>query len=514
MHIFKRNIVLIIAVCISRLAISQTAVLITTHDPQNEMSKVVAHTDSSIFVLNIIQYQKGKYDFYISKYQAYKTKIGFDTCLHIAKLFDGNIDARTFKYSIFQCKESILFVFDVYIGSHRKVIAKAINFNGNVSDAFVLDDCDLSNTELMECVYSYELTDKKELLITLRRKYKSGFQRDKCILYTEFMNKLWEYEFPKVNYHYNVNVVATVFNSNQLIYRVANGFVDKTGNEWIIKGIYDTIVKRTVDGLTYDLKVPKDSFSFIIVNPIQKISTQYNIYWPFKTPARLVPISSSQVILYGLVNIDDEKFVLPAKLAMHYMRVDIKNNKVLFEELVPFNKHIQENLTYMCGGGSNGPTSKPFGLSIEKTIDGKLFTVYENTCYEEREIVTACFNISNNKLEWTYFFPRKISTSAPLGALTCSYSSGIFELGFYENLKNFDTPLELYKHNKHKMVRWYDDSQFISWKINESGSAIKSSVSINSEDFLFPWIKNNKTSPTFFIHRNFLPVGFISKHEW
>lgn len=508
-----KHLFLLLFCFIGNTIFSQSGLLITTQDPQNELSKVVAHTDSSLFILNIKKYEKGKYDFYISKYSAYKTNIDFDTCLHIAKLFGGNLDARTFKYSIFQCKESILFVFDVYSGFHRKVIAKAINFNGNVSDAFVLDDCDLSNTELMECIYSYELTDKKELLITLRRKYKSGFQRDKSILYTEYMNKLWEYEFPKVNYHYNVNVLATVLNSNLLFYRVANGFVDKKGEEWIVRGIYDTIVKKTVDGLIYDLKVPKDSLSFIIVNPIQKTSAKYSLYWPFKTQPRLVPISSSQVILYGLVNIDDEKFVLPAKLAMYYMRVDIKNNKVLFEELFPFNKHIQENLTYLCGSGSNGPTSKPFGLSIEKIADGKLFTVYENTCFEEREIVTSCFNISKNKIEWTYFIPRKISTSAPLGALTCSYSSDVFEIGFYENIKNFNTPLELYKHNKHKMVRGYDDSQFISWKINTDGAAIKNNVSINSEDFLFPWLKNNNKSQTFFIHRNFLPVGFMSKHQ-
>jgi hypothetical protein len=493
-------------------AFAQSGILITTHEPNNESSKIVAQTDSSFFVLNINEFEKGKSDFYVTKHQAYKTKVEFDTCLHIAKLFAGKLDAKKFKYSIFQCKENLLFVFDVYAGSHKKVIVKTINFNGDVSDAFVLDDCDLSNTELTECIYSYELTDKKELLITLRRKYKSGFQRDKSILYTEYMNKLWEYEFPKVNYHYNVNVLATVFNSNLLIYRVANGFVDKTGEEWIVRGIYDTIIKKTVDGLTYDLKVPKDSLSFIIVNPIQKTSAKYNLYWPFKTQPRLVPISSSQVILYGLVNIDDEKFVLPAKLAMYYMRVDIKNNKVLFEELVPFNKHIQENLTYMCGGGSNGPTSKPFGLSLEKTIDGKLFTIYENTCFEERELITSCFNISKNSIEWTYFFPRKISTSAPLDAITCSYTSGIFELGFYENTKNFSTPLNLYRHNKHKMARWYDDSQFISWKINEKGEAFKNYVNINSEEFLFPWIKNNdNTSQTFFIHQNFLPIGFLSK---
>jgi hypothetical protein len=64
------------------------------------------------------------------------------------------------------------------------------------------------------------------------------------------------------------------------------------------------------------------------------------------------------------------------------------------------------------------------------------------------------------------------------------------------------------------MVRWYDDSQFISWKINESGEAFKNTVNINSEVFLFPWLNNNKTSQTFFIHRNFLPVGFISNHQW
>jgi len=234
----------------------------------------VAHTDSSLFVLNIIQYKKGKYDFYISKRQAFKSQVSFDTCLHIDQLFDGKLDARTFKYSIFQCKESILFVFDVYAGLHKKVIAKSINFNGKVSDAFVLDDCDLSNSELMECIYTYELTDKKELLITLRRKYKSGFQRDKCLLYNENFNKLWDYEFPKINYHYNVNVLTTVFNSNQLIYQVKNGFLDKLGNEWIIKSEYDTIIKQKIDGLEYDLKVPRDSLCLMVVNPIQKQRTK------------------------------------------------------------------------------------------------------------------------------------------------------------------------------------------------------------------------------------------------
>lgn len=505
--------IFLVITCFVKLSVSaQSGFLITTHDPRNEDSRIVAHTDSSLFVLNIKSYEKGKFDFYLSKHQAYKNELLFDTCLRIAKLFDGKLDAKTVKYSAFQCKEHIIFVFDVFIGSHKKVIAKTIHFNGKVSDAFILDDSDISSSELLECNYRYELTDKKELLITVRRKYKSGYQRDKCILYTEYMNKLWDYELPKINYHYDVNVLTSVYNSNQLIYRVANGFLDKNGNEWIINSGYDTIIKKTVDGLTYDLKVPKDSITLMIINPIQKTTSQVRIYWPFKKIGIIVPISSTQMLLYNLVDIDDEKFVLPAKKAMYYKRVDIKNNKVLFEELVPFNRDIQENLTYACGAGSNGPTSKHFQLMLEKLVDGKLFSVFENTCFEECELVASCFNITTNTIDWSYFFPRKVSTSSLLKAITVSYYPTIFEIGFYEHTSNFDKPLELYKHNKHKMVRGYDDSQFISWKIDDKGVAVKNKASFNSEAFLFPWITNTEhSSQLFFKSTDFLPMGFLSK---
>ncbi|MBI3518727.1 MAG: hypothetical protein HY062_05155 [Bacteroidetes bacterium] len=490
---------------------AQSGIFITTHDPQNELSKVVAHTDSSLFLLNIKQYEKGKYDFYVSKHQAYKTNIGFDTCLYIAKLFNGKLDARTFKHSIFQCKENLLFVFDVYAGSHRKVIAKAISFNGNVSDAFVLDDCDLSNTELIECIYTYELTDKKELLITLRRKYKSGFQRDKCILYTEYMSKLWEYEFPKISYHYNVNIPAAVFNSNQLIYHVANGFIDKAGGEWTIRSNYDTIVHRTVDGLVYDLKIPKDSLNIIVVNPVQKTSAQYNVYWPFKTRPILVPISPSQILLYNLVDIDDEKFVLPSKKAMYYKRIDVKTNKVLFEELHPFNLHVQDNLTYLCQGNSNRPTAKHFYLMFEKVANGRITTLFQNNCFEESEIIASSYNITTNTFEWMHLFPRKIATSSPLNSLTFSYSSNNFDIGFYESKKNFDIQLSAYKHNKYKMVRGNEDSQFISWSIGDEGVPRKTKVDSDSEDFLFPWLKNKEPydSNNFFESKWFFPAKFI-----
>ena len=257
---------------------AQSAVLVNTYEPQNEAVKLVAHADSSLFIISIKGYEKSKRDFYISNHPLNKNEFAFDTCLHISNLFDGKLDTKTFKYSIFQCNENLIFVFDVYAGTHKKVIAKVINFTGKVSDAFVLDDSDLSNTELMECNYSYRLTEKKELLITLRRKYKSGFQRDKFILYDEYMNKLWDFEPPKISYHYQVNVLEGVYGSNQLIYSVENGFVDKTSREWIINNDRDTIVKFELDSLNYNLRVPKDSLCLIVVNPVLHTSNNVKVH--------------------------------------------------------------------------------------------------------------------------------------------------------------------------------------------------------------------------------------------
>lgn len=491
--------------------IAQSGILVKTYETHNETMSLVAHTDSAIFLLSIKAYEKGKRDFYVSNHPVNKNAIKFDTCLHIAKLFGGKLDTKTFKYSIFQCKENIIFVFDVYVGSHKKVLAKTINFNGNVSDVFVLDDSDISSNELLECNYYYELTDKKELLITLRRKYKSGFQRDKCILYTEYMNRLWEYEFPKINYHYEVNVLTTVYNSNQLIYRVANGFLDKNGNEWIIKHNYDTIIKKTIDGLTYNLKVPKDSLCLMIVNPIKQTTSQVKLHWPFKDQGLITPISASQIILYDLVDVEDAKFILPGKKAMYYKRVDIKNNIELYDSLIPLDKKNQDNLTYSMLQAE----SKPFGLMSEKIVDGKLVSFFVNQFYNEAEIMVSCFNIASNKFEWINLLPRKISTtsSSPINALTFSYSTKKIGVGYYENSDNFETPISLYKHKKYKMARGFDDSNFIEVSIDEMGNANKKIVDESSKEFLFPWLYSGdfNSSSHFFDSKWFLPLRFIYK---
>lgn len=496
---------------ISYNTVAQSAIVITTYEPENQSECIVAHTNSSLVLLKIRAYEKGKYDFYVSNHPANKNEVKFDTCLHIAKLFGGKLDPKTFKYRSFQCKESIIFVFDVYVGTHKKVIAKAVNFNGIVSDAFVLDDSDLSNTELMECNYTYELTDKKELLITLRRKYKSGFQRDKCILYTEYMNKLWEYEFPKINHHYEVNVLTTVYNSNQLIYRVANGFLDKNGNEWIIKHDYDTIIKKTIDGLIYNLKVPKDSLCLMIVNPVKKTTSQVKVYWPFKDQGLITAISSSQIILYDLVDIDDAKFILPGKKAMYYKRVDIKNNVELYENLIPLDKKNQDNLTYSMLQAE----SKPFGLLSEKIVDGKLCSFFVNQFYNEAEVIVSCFNISSNKFEWLNLLPRKISTTShsAINALTFSYSNKKIGVGYYENKRNFETPINLYKHKRYKMARGYENSNFIEVIIDENGNPSKKIVNESAVEFLFPWLNNQEPDNTehFFESKWFLPVKYIYK---
>ncbi len=475
--------------------------------------KIVAHTDSSLFMLGKKAYEKRKFDLYISKHTAYKKSIDFDTCLNFSKLFSEDFNPDNFRYSTFQCNDKIVIIFDAIIGDKKTVIAKTIDYKGKVSEALVLDESDLSNTNLKECKYFYSLTTKNEILITLRRTYKSGYQRDKCILYDSRLSKLWDYELPKINSHIDVNLIAYVYNSNQLIYHVAEGALDSRGNEWIFKEYADTIIKKDVDGLKYDLKICKDSLDLLIAYPLEKEIKIVKVYWPFRRFPIITPISSSQIILYSLVDIDDEKYMLPGKKAVFYKRIDIKNNIELYEKLIPLDKRTQDNLTYQSGAPTNGPTTKNFGLVSEKMIDGKLFSLFTHNVFEESELITSCFDISKNKLEWIQLIPRKLATSSSLDALTFSYSDKKIHIGLYENKQNFETPLNLYRHAKHKMARNYDGSNFIEVRIEENGNMSKSIVNETSEVFLFPWLSlsvDNATSH-FFESRFFLPIGFLYK---
>lgn len=482
-------------------------------DDHKEPIRIVAHTDSSLFMLGKKAYAKGKFDLYISKHTAHKKFIDFDTCLYFSKLFSEKFDPDNFRYSTFQCNENIVIVFDAIIGDKKTVIAKTIDFKGKVSEAFVLDESDLSNSNLKECKYFYSLTTKNEILITLRRTYKSGYQRDKCILYDGRLSKLWDYELPKINSHIEVNLIAYVYNSNQLIYHVTEGGIDSRGNEWIFREYADTIIKKDVDGLKYDLKICKDSLDLLIALPLKKEVKIVKVYWPFNKFPIITPISASQIMLYTLVNIDDEKYMIPGKKAIFYKRIDIKNNTELYENLIPLDKRTQDNLTYQSGAPTNGPTTKIFGLVSEKMIDGKLFSLFSHNIFEESELIASCFDISKNKFEWIQLIPRKLSTSSSLEALTFSYSNRKINIGLYENKLNFETPLNLYRHSKHKMARNYDGSNFIEVTIDENGNMSKSIVNEASEFFLFPWLGSSidNTGNHFFESKFFLPIGFLYK---
>jgi hypothetical protein len=59
------------------------------------------------------------------------------------------------------------------------------------------------------------------------------------------------------------------------------------------------IVKFELDSLNYNLRVPKDSLCLIVVNPVLHTSNNVKVHWPFKKRRVLIPISSSQIILYN-----------------------------------------------------------------------------------------------------------------------------------------------------------------------------------------------------------------------
>lgn len=477
--------------------------------------KLVAHTDSSLFILGKKAYAKNKYDLYIAKYSAYKKAIDFDTSLHLSKLFSGKFNPDNFRYSSFQCNNNIVIIFDVIIGNNKTIIAKTIDFTGKVSDSFVVDEMDISNSNFLQSEYDYTLTTKKEILISIRRRYKSGFQRDKCILIDSRLRKLWEYELPKINPNVATNYIIDVYGSNQLVYYVSNDSIGSRESKWNLKIDTDTIIKKEVDGLTYNLRIRTDTLSMFIAFPLKNEVKTIKVYWPFLSFPTVATISSSQFMFYSLVNIDDEKFILPGKKAMYYKRFDINTGVELYEELIPFDKKMQDNLTYFSGEHSRGPTFKGFRLPFEKMIDGKLFSVFEHRAFDDAELIVSCFNIADNKFEWVNLLPRRLSTNATLYDLVVSYSKKQLNFGYYENMDNMEVPLESYIHKKYKIARSYDNSNFIQISIDENGHPVKSIVNKSSETFLFPWLGSpvGLENPHFFDSRMFLPLTYLFKFQ-
>ncbi len=477
--------------------------------------KLVAHTDSSLFILGKKAYAKNRYDLYIAKYSAYKKVIDFDTSLHFAKLFSEKFNPDNFRYSTFQCDNNIVIIFDVIIGNNKTIIGKTIDFTGKVSDSFVIDEMDISNSNFLQSEYDYRLTTKREILITIKRRYKSGFQRDKCILIDGRLKRLWDYELPKINPHVATNFIGDVYGSNQLIYYVSNDSIGSRESTWNLKSKTDTIIKKEVDGLTYNLRIRTDTISMFVAFPLKNEVKTIKVYWPFLSFPTVTPISSSQFMFYDMVDIDDEKFVLPGKRAMYYKRTDINTGAELYENLIPFDKRMQDNLTYFSGEHSKGPTFKGFGLSVEKMIDGKLFSVFEHHAFDDAELLVSCFNIADNKFEWVNLLPRRLSTTATLYDLAVSYSDKQLNFGYYENKDNMAVPLNLYIHKKYKIARNYDNSNFIQISIDEKGNSVKNITNKSSEAFLFPWLESplGVENPHFFESRAFLPLTYLFKFQ-
>lgn len=469
--------------------------------------KIIAHTDSSIFLLGKKPDSKGIIDFYVSKHSIGKNSIKFDVCLNYNKLFDGKFDPDHFRYKTFQCKNRMVILFDVIISQKKTLIGKWIDFNGNVSEAVVVDNIDMQDDNLSSCKYNLDITDKGDLFISIRRVYKSGFQRDKCFLMDENFSKLWQYDFPKINSWKEINIISDVDKNSNLIYFIANEkniMVERDPNN------RDTIVNKKIGRLDYKLKVRLDSLELISVNPVTSVVKSSKVYYPFLDFPSIRTISSSQILLYDEVDIDDEKFILPSKKGIYYKRIDIRNGKTLLDTLFVFDDMIQQGLTYWMPEKTNRPTNKKFFLTYDKVIDGKMYSVFENLGSEVGclEIFTSCFNISDNKMEWANFIPRKVIYSPNINTLTLSYVNKIFNISFYERKENYTIQKDKYDFDKYKLVKREEDSNFVTYSISSTGEISKEISNADSESFIFPWLKDNQNK-ILFENRSFLPISFL-----
>ena len=475
-----------------------------------EPIKIIAHTDSSLFLLGKKTNAEGLADFYVSKHSAGNNSVKFDACLNYNKLFDGKFNPDDFRYKTFQCKNKIVILFDVIISEKKKLIGKWIDFYGNVSEAIVIESIDMKDDNLSACKYNLDLTDKGDILISIRRTYKSGYQRDKCILVNEDFSKLWEYDFPKINSWKEVNIIADIDKNSNLVYFIANErniMVERDPNN------RDTIIAKKVGNLEYKLKLRRDSLELVYVNPITSVVKYTKVYYPFLDFPSIRAISSSQILLYDEINIDDEKFIMPSKKGIYYKRLDIKNNKVLLDTLFVFGDKVQQNLTYWLPEKTNRPTNKKFFLTYEKIIEGKMYSVFEHLGTEigTLEIFASCFNISDNKIEWANFIPRKVSYYPNnINTFVVEFSNNSFNISFYERKENFALLKDKYNFDKYKLVKKDEDSNFVTYETSVSGGITKRVTNMNSEDFIFPWLKENKDK-VLYESRAFLPIGFLYK---
>lgn len=507
-----------------------------------EPIKIVAHTDSSIFLLGKKTNEKGEWDFYITKYTAYKDKIEFNVCLNLAKVFKGGINPNSTNFEFMQQKNHIVLLFTAVNQQNKILLGKIIGYDGDVSEAFVLDKTDYTNDNLEKCEYDYYNTSKKNVLVHIEREYKSGFKRDKCILLDPFLNKIWEYELPQLNAKTEENIIVDVDNLNRLIYypwkfvtvvsasmdvkrRYQSVFDDpnKFRYQRVYRGPNDTILPLKVDNLKYNMKFRKDSIKLIFVNPLKNDVLSQSFYYPFITSPIIKSITSSQLLMYGIVDIDDEGFQLMGKKAIYYKRLDFKCNQVLLDTLIVLDDKLQRKLMHSYTGNTH-PTSKYFKLMSENIVDGKLVNIYEHNlnaqeynpkAYPQKnkqflEVLTTCYDITNNKFEWVYLLPRKINFYYPnLYDVVVRGYSGMVSVSFFEHRKNALKNNFNYDFSKYKLLRKPKDKRFVTYIISDSKNITKTLNNAIDNTFMFPWLSSKASNSHFFTTKDFHPNDYF-----
>ena len=171
---------------------------------------------------------------------------------------------------------------------------------------------------------------------------------------------------------------------------------------------------------------------------------------------------------------------------------------------------VQQGLTYWMPEKTNRPTNKRFILTYEKIIDGKMYSVFENLGSEvgSLEIFISCLNISDNKMEWANFIPRKVSYSHSVASFAICYVNKFFNISFYERKENYNMAKNKYDFDKYKLVKKEEDSNFVTYSISLNGEVTKRISISDDETFIFPWLKNNQ-SKIWFESRSLFPINFL-----
>ncbi len=482
-----------------------------------QLIKIIAHTDSNLFVVSSKLNPSGVLDFYVSKHGSVKSKPLFDTCLFLSKIFKEGINPASNSFEFIQAKNQINLLFTAVGESGKILLGKIISYNGYVSEAFVIDKTSYANNDLERCDYKIYSTNKKSILVHVNRIFKNGFCKDKCILLDKNLNKIWDYDMPTLNAKTDENIIADVDNLNQLIYYpwkfVSSGSFDMNGNiifQSVFRKINDTILPLNIGPLKYNQQFRKDSITLFFVNPINKSITQKGFYYPFVMMPIIKSITSTQLLMYSMVDVDDQNFVLIGKKAMYYKRFDLKNDKILLDTLVVLSEKMQQKLMHTYLSSNRHPTSKYFKLFSENLVDGNLISVYEHGAGGQfLEVFVSNFNIATNKVEWNTLLPRKINVYYPnIYDFVVRHFNGNTSVSFYEHRKNFAKNNENYFFNKYKLLRKPSDKKFISYTISAEGFVTKKNDELIDGAFLFPW----KNPNYFFINRGFLPVNFINNN--